>query len=300
MSTPHPIHVDGHRLAALSLNPSAPGSPIILIHGISASVNFWSAEQFPIFCKNGPTYLLSLPGHYPAVFPPELPLSEISPERIAHLLGTAIQHLVGDQPVTLVGHSTGGFAALCIAAHKPELVGRVASISGFAQGRWIGTLGLSQRLARSGTIGHLLFKLGYKAPRLNRSVFRVGWRSHLADAQTLSTYKYFGALIDRFYPDYRQIDLEAMLKYFSVMPDIDISDQLCRIQAPTLALTGDRDPTVPPSQTHLIAQKVPKAELAVIPGSGHFLFMENPQEYRRILSNWLRQEDGCWVAESGV
>ena len=42
-----------------------------------------------------------------------------------------------------------------------------------------------------------------------------------------------------------------------------------------LALTGYVDSTVPPAQAHLIAEKVPHANLAVIEGGiGHMPFFE--------------------------
>jgi pimeloyl-ACP methyl ester carboxylesterase len=163
----------------------------------------------------------------------------------------------------------------------------VVSISGFAQGRWTGALGLSQGLARRGWLGQLLFKASFRAGRAHRALFRETWRVHLANDQALSTYPYLDSLLDQFYPDFRRIDLDMMIKYFRVMPQIDITPCLAGIKAPTLALTGDKDPTVPPAQAHLIAQEVPGAELAVIPGGGHFLFMECPVEYGTILRRWL-------------
>lgn len=287
MTDTHEINVEGHKLVARALNPSASGEPIFLIHGITTSINFWSSEQFPIFLEQGPTYLLSLPGHYPAALPPHFPQTAITPEMIAQVLTAAIRQLVGQQQVTLVGHSTGGFAALSAAIQDPEVVRRVVSISGFAQGKWTGALGLSQKLARYGTMGKFLFKLGYKIGRSNRAFFRACWRIHLANIQALSSYSYLDPLLDKVYPDYLRLDIDTMVKYFRVMPQIDITPGLARITASTLVLTGDQDPTVPPAQAHLIAGKVPQAELAVIHGAGHFLFMERPAEYGAILRRWL-------------
>lgn len=287
MTATHELNIEGHKLVVQALNPGAQGEPIFLIHGIIASINFWSADQFPIFFDHGPTYLLSLPGHYPAMLPPHFPQSAITPEMIARVMTTAMRHLVGERQVTLVGHSTGGFAALSAAIYAPQVVRRVVSISGFAQGRWTGALGLSQNLVRYGKIGRLLFKIGYRSGRWSRSLFRASWRVHMANAGALSTYPYLDTLIDKFYPDYRRLDLDAMVKYFSIMPQIDITSRLAQIRVPTLALTGDQDPTVPPTQAHLIAARVPQAELVVIPGGGHFLFMECPSEYQATLQGWL-------------
>jgi len=75
------------------------------------------------------------------------------------------------------------------------------------------------------------------------------------------------------------------------MPDIDISPMLSKINVPVLALTGDIDPTVPPAQAHLIAQKVSAADLAVIEGGiGHMPFFEVYLDFRRIVGEWLDQK----------
>ena len=64
MTDTHEFSIEGHKLVAHALNPSAPGEPIFLIHGITASINFWGSDQFPIFLEQGPTYLLSVPGPF--------------------------------------------------------------------------------------------------------------------------------------------------------------------------------------------------------------------------------------------
>ena len=64
---------------------------------------------------------------------------------------------------------------------------------------------------------------------------------------------------------------------------------LPQIQAPTLALAGDRDPIVPPDESRKIASLVPSTELAMIPDAGHVPFLERPKEYRAALSSWLEK-----------
>ncbi|MBU1879618.1 MAG: alpha/beta hydrolase, partial [Chloroflexi bacterium] len=153
------LHIDGHRLMVLALNPDTPGRSIILLHGITASVRFWAADELAsLLTPYGPCYSLSLPGHYPAAFPPDMPAQDLTAEMMAHVLTAAIRQLAGEQPALLVGHSTGGFAALDIAAHTPDLTCGVISIGGFARGRWTGLLGLYQRLARDSWFGRARLK----------------------------------------------------------------------------------------------------------------------------------------------
>jgi pimeloyl-ACP methyl ester carboxylesterase len=144
VTTQHDIQVDGHKLVGLSFNPDTSGTPIVLIHGITASVSFWTPDQLELFAPRGPCYALSLPGHYPATFPSGYGTDDLTAESMAEVMTAALHQLIGHQSAILVGHSTGGFAALDIAVHHPECVAGVISISGFAQGRWSGMLGFNQ------------------------------------------------------------------------------------------------------------------------------------------------------------
>jgi pimeloyl-ACP methyl ester carboxylesterase len=284
------LYIDGHKLVALNLNPvETPGHPVFLLHGIGGSVHFWNDDQTRVFQEQGPCYALSLPGHYPAAFPTEFREEQITAIMIAELLVKALGEIVGDRPVTLAGLSTGGFSALAIAAHAPEMVRRVICISGFCQGRWTGALGLGQMLARRGRLGRALFKYLYRGPNLTAEQFCRKWSVYASDVKAMRACPHFRACTDASYPDFMQLDLDKLLGYFAVMPDIDIRDWLPRIKAPTLVMAGDRDPSVPPGQAVLIQQGIPRAELEMIEGGGHMLFAERPLEYQRALYNWLQR-----------
>jgi pimeloyl-ACP methyl ester carboxylesterase len=82
-----------------------------------------------------------------------------------------------------------------------------------------------------------------------------------------------------------------MTHYYQRMPDTDIRDWLPRISAPVLALVGDRDPIVPTAQSRLIAEKVPNGTLAVLEGVGHLPMLERPDEYARLVTEWVE----CWA-----
>ncbi|HEX3051057.1 MAG TPA: alpha/beta hydrolase [Aggregatilineaceae bacterium] len=281
------IAVDGHQLAALSFNRQLSGTPLIFIHGIASSVYFWSVGQTDLIQERFPWYSLSLPGHYPATFPPGFQRDQLTPELMVKLLVSAIQELVGDQQVIVMGHSTGGFAALNIAARAPQLVKGVASISGFAQGQWIGILGLMQRLARSGALGRQLFKTGFQMTMLTKAFYRYTLRNYAADAKALYAFPGLNHILDQIYPAARQVDLNALLHYFYRMPDIDTSDVLPCIQVPALVLAGDHDPIVPPAQARLIAEKVPGAKLVMLNGAGHLPMAERSAAYHEAITDWL-------------
>ena len=291
MPTDIQLEIQGQRLAARLLNPGAQGEPLILLHGITGSLYFWIAEQQPLFISRGPCYALSLPGHYPAAFPPAFSDAQLTAEWMADLLAAAVLQLVGKRPVSLIGHSTGGFAALDIAARCPWLARRVLSISGFAHGRWTGALGMNQDAARRGPLGELLFKLGYRFLGLTPGLYRFAMRFYAHDAPALYANPNLPRSVQETYPAFKSLDLDAMLRYFRRMPDIDITPLLPCIDAPTLVLAGDHDPIVPPDQARLIADRIPGAELALIEGAGHLPFAERQEAYTRVLEAWLAKTD---------
>lgn len=289
MSTKREINIEGHRIAAAAFNEGKAGIPAIFIHGITTSINFWEVIQTPIFKEKFRWYSLSLPGHYPARLPTEFRREFLTADMLAQVLMTAIRELVNDQQIILAGHSTGGFAALNIAARKPETIAGVISISGFAQGRWKGALGMLQKLARFGAIGRVLFKTNLKILASYRFIYRIGVGLYANDRRAMHSSPGFESTLDLVYPDATQLDLNAMIPFFNQLPDIDISDLLPNVTSPTLALAGDSDPIVPPEQSRLISERVPNAELVLLEGAGHLPMFERPAEYNRVITEWVQK-----------
>jgi pimeloyl-ACP methyl ester carboxylesterase len=50
------------------------------------------------------------------------------------------------------------------------------------------------------------------------------------------------------------------------------------IRQPTLVLTGDDDPIVPPANSRILASMIPGAKLAVVAGGGHLMLFDSPAE----------------------
>lgn len=68
-------------------------------------------------------------------------------------------------------------------------------------------------------------------------------------------------------------------------PDVP-AEELSRIQAKTLVIAGTRD-VIRQSHTRLIADSIPRAELALLPGT-HFLAAENPEPFNRRVLEFLQ------------
>ncbi len=287
MANVRELQIEGHKIVALANNEDKPGTPVVFIHGITESLNIWTVAQLPAVTAM-PWYSLSLPGHYPGAFPSGFRAADLTAELIARVLLGAVRELCGPRQAILIGHSTGGFAARAMAAHSPQMVHAVCSIGGFAQGHWLGALGMMQDKAREGFAGRTFFRLTMKSLMGNRGLYKRGLAQDVVDQEALAHSPLLKTYLDTSIADASRLDVEAMLVWFSRMPDIDITEQLPCITAPTLVIAGENDPVVSPDQAQLIAAQVPNAERVLMPGGGHLPVLENTAEYQRTLGTWVK------------
>ena len=61
---------------------------------------------------------------------------------------------------------------------------------------------------------------------------------------------------------------------------IDIRPMLARIRCPTLVMVGELDLICGPAQGRVIADRVARAELVIVPDCGHFIGAEAPEPFR--------------------
>jgi len=76
----------------------------------------------------------------------------------------------------------------------------------------------------------------------------------------------------------------------------ELQDEMKKLRVPTLILTGDEDdPCLEPSL--MMKRAIPTAALAVMPCAGHTINIEDPEEFNRLVFNFLAAVDvGAWKA----
>ncbi|NMC20423.1 MAG: alpha/beta fold hydrolase [Thermogutta sp.] len=67
----------------------------------------------------------------------------------------------------------------------------------------------------------------------------------------------------------------------------DSSALLATVPCPALVIAGELDQLAPPSEMRTMADAIPDARFEIIAGAGHMTPMEKPQEFNRILGNFL-------------
>lgn len=289
------LEIDGHRIAVISGNEEQAGVPVILIHGITASVDFW-LPTLPLEIRDHRRWhSLSLPGHAPSTMPAGYRREQITESMFSDVLGQAIHLLTAGQPAHLVGWSTGSFSALAIAARHPKLVRSVASFSGFARGSWLGSIGLLQILAATPPLGgvitrHIFRRLG-QIPWLHEFTAIRAAANPRAVRQSAAWQETFPIL----HQAMTRHDPAVMTDLFVRLRTLNISAQLPKISVPVLIAGGNHDPYIPFAQTQFLAEQIPGAELVVLDRIGHMFFAECTDLYHTLLTDWLTRQE---VAEA--
>ena len=68
----------------------------------------------------------------------------------------------------------------------------------------------------------------------------------------------------------------------------DSLDLLPQIKVPTLVVVGEEDTITPLSMAQTLADKIPNAELAIIPRAGHLSNIEQPETFNRVVREFCR------------
>lgn len=80
--------------------------------------------------------------------------------------------------------------------------------------------------------------------------------------------------------------LEHYMSQWNAGATFDASDRIHGIAAETLCITGTEDMVVDPHNTPLLAERIPGASVATLPG-GHLFFIEQAGEFNRIVADFL-------------
>lgn len=282
------VESEGHRLGYLAVNEHLvrDGEPaVVFIHGVLASVNCWRDCVPPSFRDGKAWYALSLPAHHPSTVPADFHGAHVDSPWFFRVMSGALQALVKDRPVIVVGHSTGGFCALNLAIHgMPNLAG-IVSVAGFHVGKWGGVEGQLLWLAGLGRWAKYPFAANILIARHSDFVQRQ-FASMLAhDRKAYLANPLSQRFLDNIEPDTRAQDPSALFEFFNGVSRLEVRNELGRIKVPCHVFTGSHDPVVSANQARVIAESVPGAKVVEFPGVGHMPFIEVADAYAAALES---------------
>jgi 3-oxoadipate enol-lactonase len=71
---------------------------------------------------------------------------------------------------------------------------------------------------------------------------------------------------------------------------IDVTARLATLRLPALVIVGEHDPGTPPAMAQAIHQHLPGSELALIRGAAHISNVEQPEEFNRLVLDFLQRQ----------
>ena len=71
------------------------------------------------------------------------------------------------------------------------------------------------------------------------------------------------------------------------MNQFDLQGRLGQVRAPVLVISGERDRLFSAEHGNEIAQEIAGSSYAMIPGAGHLSSLDTPDQFNRLLSDFL-------------
>ncbi len=84
-------------------------------------------------------------------------------------------------------------------------------------------------------------------------------------------------------------DPEVLIQQRQAVQQFDSYEELPKIKATTLILTGKEDALVVPENSKILAERIPRSRLEIVPGGGHQFMIERPKEVNRIVLEFLNK-----------
>ncbi|ABG03014.1 alpha/beta hydrolase fold [Rubrobacter xylanophilus DSM 9941] len=229
-------------------------------------------------------YAPDWPGYGGSERPPEAAYDLAYYERFLERLLDAL----GLERADLVGLSLGGGVALSLALREPRRVRRLVLAGSYGLGRRVPWGPLGAALGRSA----LAARLAYGLMRRSRPALRLGLRNVVCDPAAVTE-----ELLEELA---RQAALPGAGRAFLAFRRSevgwrglrsDLSGDLHRLAVPTLLVHGSRDRIVPAGWAVEAHRRIPRSELLILEGCGHWVPRERPEEFSRAVERFLSRPD---------
>ncbi|PWH18068.1 MAG: hypothetical protein DDG59_06800 [Anaerolineae bacterium] len=230
-------------------------TPLVLIHGAGGMSFSWPPQvrRLPNLTVLAP----DLPNHGKSAAQAVQTLEEMAFTLLKWL------DQLGIAQVALCGHSMGAAISLLLALHAPQRVCKLILI------------GTAARLAVNPT----LLELAAQPDTLPKAVeLLIQWSFAPSTSQRIK--ELTARRLLESHPAVLYQDLAACNRF-------DLSTELSQIQQPALVLTGELDRMTPVANAQWLASHLPNAQLEILPGGGHMVVLEQPDQITQKLLAFL-------------
>lgn len=252
---------------------------VLLVHGIAGNAAQWDAV-IPRLAERYRVVAPDLLGHGQSAKPrTDYSLGAYAVGLRDLLLALEIEH------ATVVGHSLGGGVAMQFAYAYPELCERLVLVSSGGLGKEVH--GLLKAVTWPGAEWVLPLISARQVQTLSsvvsRRFARVGLHAGPDVAEMLRS---FGSLSD---PGARKAFLHTIRGVIDAAGQrVSARDRLyLAALIPSLLVWGSKDPIIPVAHGEYAHEVMPNSRFEVFEGVGHFPQLERPEEFARVLLDFL-------------
>jgi pimeloyl-ACP methyl ester carboxylesterase len=265
------------------------GSPVLFIHGLGSSGYMEWRFNLEFTAARHRVYAPDLPGFGRT----EKPRARYG---IPYFTRFIERYMVGRglRSAAIVGASLGGRVALELALNRPELVRKLVLVNSLGLGR--PSMQLTYGLITLPRVGEAFMKIAGDAlqwapARMIRSV-ASRYVGSSADLKRTMDDDYFANLRELYSADgYQDAYLSTVRSLITpkalLGADYDLSRRLHEIKLPVQLIWGADDPLFPVAHAARAHSLIKGSRLAVMEGAGHTPQAERPEEFNRVLDNFL-------------
>jgi len=266
------VSVDGRRVHILQ---AGAGAPVVLVHGIAASVIDWHLN-LPALAQHFAVTAVDLPGFGESEIPP---LTDPIADAI-RFLGGLLDGL-GLERAALVGNSMGGLICGHFAIAHPERVTKLLLVDPAGLDR---DVSLHFRLLTVPLLGEWALQ-----PRPSSA--QLAARGLFANPARAPSVWIADKALDRG-PAARAYLLKALrggANFFGLRPSVRMLAGLRALTLPICVVWGDQDHVIPPYHLQLVKQQLPAARTYLLRDAGHVPMLEHPDEFNRVATAFLTE-----------
>lgn len=258
------------------------GRAVIFLHEFAGDYRSWEA-QLRHFGRRYRCIAFNARGYPPSDVPDTL--ASYSQERAAEDIRVVVDRL-GIDDAHIVGLSMGGFAALHFGFKYPQRALSLC-VAGCGYGAEPEQRDRFRAETKAIAVALLSTNMPAFAEQYAYGPTRVQFENK--DPRGFAEFR-------RMFGEHSAVgSANTMLGVQHERPSIyDLADKMRSLSVPALIISGDEDwPCLMPGI--LMKQKIPSAALALVPNCGHTVNLEAPDEFNRILGDFLTQvESGRW------
>lgn len=283
-------------MATLYANPAPPGIVENWLQADHLQIRFWRAGSGPalvlVHGLLGYSFnwrrVIPVLARQRGVFAPDMPgagFSECWPGLDFRLIGAARRLLAfldaaGIDSCDLVGSSYGGSTAVVVAGALPARIRSLVLVSPANPWSRIGRKRLA--LLKDPLIASLFPKLARAAHPLHKYFVRRMW----GDPSIITKETLDGYILPLMRPGVFEHAVKIAQTWHTDMEKLELNlPQIAGI--PTLLVWGSKDRVVDLRSAECMAERLPRARVAIVEGAGHLPYEENPEEFSRIVCDFL-------------